>query len=120
MAEAISEQLRTAISDHCVEIESLFQPGCKISVVVRNPEHDKTGPHSAAVWVSSDDPLKVIDAINCLTDAPRPCGTDIGLTGELTRLRVENSELHASLDRAEDRIAELSVRRFSWRELLNW
>jgi hypothetical protein len=54
------------IANHCAEIADLFKPGAKVSVIVRNPGHGES--HSADMFVSDDDPAKVIESLEYLKD----------------------------------------------------
>jgi hypothetical protein len=55
-------EVNEEIGAHCEEIAKLFRPGAKVSVIVRNPNFDKT-PHSAAALTTIDD---IDELIGCL------------------------------------------------------
>ncbi|MDE2105783.1 MAG: hypothetical protein KGL39_51640 [Patescibacteria group bacterium] len=54
------------IAEFCADIAALFKSGARVSVVVRNPALDRTEKHSAAMFISDDDPDLVIEALNYL------------------------------------------------------
>ncbi len=58
--------LHVVLSDYCGEIARLFKNGAKVTILVRNPERDKTELHSAATICSDDTSENIISAIKYL------------------------------------------------------
>ena len=59
-AEAL-QAIHLKLADLCCEIEDCFNPGAKVTVLVRNPGADDKEPHSAAV-IATNDSMEQIQA----------------------------------------------------------